>query len=331
MKLAPGKIPPDLLDKLLKKFQSPSSKLLVGPGVGLDAAVVKVSDSRLAVTSDPITLAEDLMGYYCVHVNANDLAVMGAEPEFMTVVLLLPVGVDSAAVKRLSDGLARCADQLGVIVVGGHSEITPAVNTSVMVGTMMGRLLARKPIGSAGAKPGDVIVMTKHAALEATAIIARQHPDRLRKTGFTAKDIRRAQNMIFKPGISILPEARIAIQAGCSAMHDATEGGIVSALWEMAVGGKVRIGVDTPAIPLLDVTRRACKVWNIDPLWAISSGSLLASIGPRKAKRLISSLADSGIPASVIGHVARGRPSIMDTSTGRSLSPMQDEILKIFE
>lgn len=329
--LVPGKVPNELLKKMLAKLPRPSPDVVVGPAVGVDAAVVKVTGKMLAVTSDPITLAVDVLAYYCVHVNANDLAVMGAEPQFMTVVCLLPVGSDAATVRRLGRDLAQSAEQLDLSIIGGHTEITPVVNEPVMVGTMLGRLTARRPISSSGAKPGDVVVMTKYAALEATAIIARERRNRLVSAGLSSSAIRRAQNLLFRPGISILPEARISARLGCSAMHDATEGGLVTALWELAAPGGVRIEVDLSAIPVLPITAAACRPWNIDPLRAISSGAMLTTISEGRVRRLLRELDGSGIEASVIGRVVAGKGGAVDSNTGERLEPIRDEIAKLYQ
>ena len=327
--LGPGKVPADVLCRLLAKFRNESPDVVVGPGLGLDAAVIKPRSRYLVVTSDPITLTCDLMPYYCLHVNANDLAVMGAEPQFMTVVCLLPVG-GAEVIERLSGDLARYAKALNVTIIGGHTEITPAVNAPVMVGTMMGRLISPRPIGACGARVGDVVVMTKHAALEATTIIARERPKRLRRAKFTESEIRRAQRLLFRPGISILPEARIALGRGCSALHDATEGGVLTGLWELAMASGVRIRVHCDQIPVLPMTIRMCRLWDIDPLGAISSGALLTTIGSRRVTTFLAELKVHGILATVIGEVVRGRSGVEDVASGRMLEPVPDEIVKLY-
>lgn len=328
--LAAGKVPHDVLKGVLRGFEQRRSDVVVGPGLGLDAAVVRMTGDLVAVTSDPITLAGDLMAYYCVHVNANDLAVMGAKPAFMTVVCLLPIGSEVSVLKRLGRDLARYAKAVNVAVVGGHSEITSAVTSPVMVGTMLGRLAGR-PMGAGGARPGQVVVMTKWAGLEATAIMARERPGRLRSAGFSERELGRAQRLLFRPGISIVREAEAAMAAGCSAMHDATEGGVATGLWELAEASGVRLAIDVDRIPILPATRRACALWGIDPLGVISSGALLVTVGARKAKGLLAALGRRGISATIIGQVVKGRPAVTDVKTHRRLEPVQDEIVKVYD
>jgi len=290
---------------------------------------VHLHHKYLAVTSDPITLTGHLAAYYCVHVNANDLAVMGALPEYMTVVGLCPPAPEQT-IHQITRELAQYARDLHVTIVGGHTEITTAVNTPILVATMFGPLISKRVISSASAKPGDVVVMTKTAALEATAIIARERVTVLGKTKMPASRIRKMQNLLFDPGISVLRESQIALRAGCSAMHDATEGGILTALWEIAEASRARVEIESDKIPVLPDTRQVCRLWKIDPLRAISSGTLLLTISPRKLQRLLADLSGAGIQATVLGTVQQGPAELLDKSTGQCLLPSEDEITKIY-
>jgi len=327
--LAPGKLPHPLLKKLLARLAPKNPEVLLGPSVGVDAAVVRLGGKVIAVTSDPVTLAGDLAAYYCVHVNANDLAVMGAVPKYMVVDCLCPP-VPAGVISKMARELKRFTEPLGIAVIGGHTEITRAVNTPLLVATMFGPLLSRKVISAANARPGDLIVMTKTAGLEATAIIAREKSGPLVKHGFTLPQIKRMQNLLFRPGISIMREAGHALAAGCHAMHDATEGGILTALWEFAQAAKVRVEVDTGKIAIRPETVRACQIWNINPLRVISSGALLVTIPPVQISSLLKNLDRAKIPAAIIGTVKKGKPCLIDTDTGKSIPPSEDEIVKIY-
>jgi hydrogenase maturation factor len=329
--LQPGKLPHDLLDKMLAEL-GPLMKdpdVIVGPEVGVDAAVIKTTGKYLAVTCDPITLAGDLAAYYCVHVNANDLAVTGAIPKFMTVVGLIPP-VSSEEIEQIGKDLGQAVRPLNITIIGGHTEITNTVNQPILVATMIGLLPGGKRISADGAKPGDVVIMTKTVALEASAIMAREKTEVLQANGFTDREIRRMQNLLFKPGISVLPEAKLSAAAGCSAMHDATEGGLLTALWELAYASKTKIEIDTRVIPVLPETRRACNIWKMDPLRAISSGTLLITIPARKAEKLMTQLKESKIQATIIGKVQAGKPTLVDETLQTTFGPSEDEISKIY-
>ncbi len=328
--LGTGKLPHSQLKKLLAAVQSRNSQLILGPEVGLDAAIVRTPGNALVVTSDPITLANDLSAYYCVHVNANDIAVMGAKPEFMTIVALAPP-LPQREITKIARQLAKYAGELDITIVGGHTEITDAVKAPVLIATMFGKLQSKKMISAASAKPGDVLIMTKTAAIESTAIIARAKGDLLRQKGWSQASIKKSSNLLFDPGISIIPEAKIAVKAGCSGMHDATEGGIISAVWEITQASKVKIELDLKSIPILPETEKACNIFGINPLCSISSGSLLITISPKSAGNMLNRLKKSNIPATTIGKVTKGKAILINNNSGSHLAPVQDQITKIYD
>ncbi len=330
--LSPGKLPHRQLQAMLESLRSKRDKsVVIGPAMGIDAAVVNLPSGMIAITCDPITLAGDLAAYYCVNVNANDIAVMGAEPEYMIVSALFPP-TPAKEIKKTARQLAKYANELDIKIIGGHTEITEAVNMPVLIATMFGRLRKRGRIISAtAAKPGEVVIMTKYAAIETTSIIAREKTQTLKQAGFSVNEIRKAKNLLFKPGISIIPEAKIAFDIKCSAMHDVTEGGIISALWELAQASNTKIEVSLDDIPILPITKRMCKLWDIDPLRTISSGSLLVTISAERAERFIRKLAEAKISACCIGRVLSGKVGLFESKKRKKLLPCQDEIVKIYK
>ena len=328
--LALGKLDPGAFKRILApllKCSDPS--VLTGPALGVDAAVVKLPKGNIAVTCDPITLAQDLLGYYAVHINANDLAVMGAKPAYMILCLLAPP-VPEKTLSQICRTIARQAHKLKITVLGGHTEISTAVNQPVAIVTMIGPLISPRPIGPGPARPGQVIVMTKTAAIEATAIIARQKYQPLLRAGIAPARLNRARRFIYKPGISILPEARLAIKCGASAMHDATEGGMITALWELAQAGKCTALADLAAIPVNPLTTQLCHAVQIDPLRAISSGTLLITISRAKLEGLLKNLKAIGVKATPIGSLKPGKPKLLDQATGKSIAPCADQITTLF-
>jgi hydrogenase maturation factor len=324
-----GKIPHDLLKKILSGMKSSDPTVKIGPAVGIDASIISPQSKMLAVTSDPITLTGNLAAYYAVHVSANDLAVMGATPKYMTVVGLFP-RTSADAIETLAKDLVKYSGQLGIDIIGGHTEITSAVTAPVLITTMLGPVKLQKPISPAGVKDRDFILMTKTAGLEAAAIIAREKENVLLKNGFNRSSIRSMQNLLFSPGISILPEAEIAVRYGCSAMHDATEGGVLTALWEMAEASKISIYTDTRHIPVLSQTRQACAIWKIDPLKVISSGSLIVAMKEKKIKSFANVLEKKNIPLTIVGVARKDSPGLFDMSSKKMILPCEDQISKIF-
>ncbi len=297
----PGKWPASDLARLLDAYgASEAADVLLGPAVGEDAAVVRVGGERLVVASDPITLTGSEVGYWSVIVNSNDVAATGADPRFFVATALLPVGVGREAVEAVFAGVADACRSVGAVLVGGHTERTAAVSSPVVVGTMLGLLGRREPLASGGARPGDRVVLTKGAAIEATAILARERGDRLSGQVDPAI-LKRAADFLADPGISILAEARIARDSGARAMHDVTEGGVVTGLWEMAEAAGLGIEVDAGAVPVAAETRALCEAVGIDPLEAIGSGALLVAASPEDAEKIRAAIEAAGIRAAVVG------------------------------
>jgi len=175
--LPQGKLPPALLVRLLGGL--PAGGAIVGPRPGEDAAVVDAPDGYLVLTSDPITFTADRIGRYAVHVNANDIAAMGAEPRWLLTTVLLPTGTSEADVIALMEDLAAACTEVGVALIGGHTEVTGAVTRPVVSGTMLGTVVRERLVTSGGARPGDIILLTKPVAIEGTAVLAREAAARL--------------------------------------------------------------------------------------------------------------------------------------------------------
>src|SRR5205814_881889 len=219
-------------------------------GVGEDAAVIDLGDRYLVATADPITFATDDLGWYALHVNANDIVVRGATPRWFLATLLLPARTtDEESVRALFAQLAAACEELEVALVGGHTEVTHGLDRAIVAGTMLGEVAKDKLVTTGGARVGDAIVLTKGVPLEGAAIIARQKEVELRARGVPAATIRRAKGFLRTPGISVRPEAELACElASVHAMHDPTEGGIATALHELADAAGVGLRVDRDRI-----------------------------------------------------------------------------------
>ncbi|MEM1544774.1 MAG: AIR synthase related protein, partial [Candidatus Bathyarchaeia archaeon] len=230
-----GKLDYDLLRCLISDLK-PSERVIVGPKIGEDAAVIDMHDRYLVATSDPITFATDLIGWYAVHVNANDVATMGAKPLWFLATILLPEGrTDERMVREIFAQMKDACNLLNVALIGGHTEITPELPRPIVIGTMLGEVDKDKLVTSSGAQVGDVILVTKGVPIEGTAIIAREKEDELKKRGIPSETVERAKMFLFDPGISVVRDALIACSvANVHAMHDPTEGGLARGLWELA-------------------------------------------------------------------------------------------------
>ena len=301
-----GKLPADHLARLLSRFSSQDPRVILGPKIGEDAAVLDMGDRYLVAKSDPITFATDAIGWYAVHVNANDIACMGAAPRWFLSTLLLPERRATAKmVDDIADQMAQACREVGATLVGGHTEITHGLDRPILIGMMLGEVAPDHLITTEGARPGDVVLLTKRIAVEATAIIAREKRDELsHRYGLSAPYLERCADFLNCPGISVVPEARIASEAvRVRAMHDPTEGGLATSLWELAMAAGVGLEIDAQAVPIYPQTRKLCKLYGLDPWGVISSGSLLLTVGAADVEPVFDALAAADIEVSLIGRV----------------------------
>jgi hydrogenase maturation factor len=292
--------------------------VLIGPGCGLDAAVVAIGRRRLILKADPVTFTARRVGWYAVQVNANDVAVMGGRPAWFQPTILVPPATRPSVVMAIAREIDRACRALGVAVTGGHTEVTDAVTRPVVAGDMQGLLVAPRIITAGGARPGDRLLLTKAAGIEGTAILAQERAGEL-TTALSATIVRSAQRLRRRPGISVVMEAVIAARHRASAMHDPTEGGIRAALHEMAFASGVRLDVDLDRIPVFPQTAAICRHYGIDPLGLIGSGALLVALPRPRAARLLRAWARRGIVGHVIGSVESGR-GVRATREGRRVS-----------
>jgi hydrogenase expression/formation protein HypE len=332
-KLPVGKLPPDLLARLLAKAPVFDNRLLLGPGIGRDCAVIDLGDQLLVLKSDPITFATDDIGWYAVQVNANDIATTGGEPRWMLATLLMPPQQATARrVEEISDQLFAACRELEITLVGGHSEVTYGLDRPILVGAMIGEVERGSLITPEGASVGDRLLLTKGVPIEATSILARELGERL-EGSLSPEEIEQARRFLYEPGISILPDARIARTAGrVSAMHDPTEGGILTALWEMAEASGKSLTVDLSAVPIPALSARICRVFEIDPLAAIASGALLMAVPAEDARAVCQALEAEGIDCAEIGGIEDGPTGAWNIHGRTPLDrPDRDEIARVME
>lgn len=306
----PGKVPHHVLARLLQTHAAHvDPRLRVGPGVGEDAAVIDFGETSLVAKTDPITFATDRVGWYAVNVNANDIAAMGATPKWFLSTVIVPEHLATESLfEEIFAQIADACSQLGVSVAGGHSEVTTGLDRPLVIGQMLGEVNSNEVIRSSGLLPGDVLLLTKGLAIEATSIVAREMPDTLRGKGWSDRDLAKAANYLTQPGISVVEDARIAQAAGeIHALHDPTEGGVATALVEIATASGVDLDIDADTLPISPLSQRLCDDVGIDPFGAISSGALLIGCTAGTTRTIVDALATRGIVAAQIGTVRSGR------------------------
>lgn len=330
-----GKLRAATLQALLDQHPVKDPRVVVGPRIGEDAAVIDMGDRYLIATSDPITFATDDLAWYALQVNANDIAVRGARPRWFLATVLLPEGRTSDEdVAALFGRLHAACEEMEIALVGGHTEITYGLDRPVIAGTMLGEVAKDKLVTTGGARVGDAVVMTKGVPLEGAAIIAREKDAELRARGVPATVIKKAKGFLRAPGLSVLPEAEIACElASVHAMHDPTEGGIATALHELADAANVGLRIDRDRILTLPEGKVLCEAFGLDPLGTIASGALLIVLAPADAGIVIHALARESIDCHFIGQVVP-REQGLTLVDGARQAPLpvfpQDEITRLF-
>jgi hydrogenase maturation factor len=330
--LGTGKLPPDLLRALvLGRLGAARPETLVGAALGVDgAAIAAGGDWAWVLTSDPITTASAGAGRLAVHVVCNDLAAMGAEPVGVLATLLFPAGVSADEIGELTAQIDATARALNVEVLGGHTEVAPALAAPLVVMSGIGKAHKDRLLTAAGARPGDALVLTKAAALEGTQVLATDLTARLVAEGVSAEVLAAAR--AYADELSVVPEARLAVELGATAMHDPTEGGVVGALWELAEASGCGFRVTLEAIAVREPTRVICAALGADPLRLIASGALL--IACPDSTRLLAGLAEAGIAARVVGRMTDDGRRVLVHPDGRDEIVTRldrDELYRILE
>jgi len=332
--LRAGKLPGPLLARLLTTYATPEDAEVVVPtGYGRDAAVIQIGGEQLVVKSDPITFATDGAARYLVAVNANDIACMGGTPRWLSVVALLPeTSTTEESVEKLFADLQQACVAAGISLIGGHTEITLGLDRPLLIGTMFGTAGPHGIVEPGHARPGDDLWVSKWVGIEGTSLLAREHAEQLRPI-LGEEIVRSAAKLLRSPGISIVKDAASVIPTGTiRGLHDPTEGGIATAIHELAEGSGLGAEVDRASIPILPETRRLCDHYAIDPLGLLSSGALLIAADPNGRAALIDAAAEGGIPLARIGRLVPQDEGItIVDATGRHPLPRfdSDEITRV--
>lgn len=301
-----GKLPNEMLARLLAKVRPRDSRVVLGPGVGRDAAVIDTGGPKLLIAkSDPITFATDLIGRYAVHVNANDVACMGGRPAWFLATAFLPEGCAAGLAETIFDQLLETCESLGIELVGGHTEITYGLGRPIVAGALLGEVEREQLVQPCGARPGDALIMTKGIAIEGTAVLAREAGDRLLELGMAPAAVEAAKRYLLEPGISVVREAVAATETvRVHAMHDPTEGGLATALYEMAEASGAGAAVEAEQIEVLPLTRTLCETAGLNPLGLLASGALLLAVAEDDCAAALTAIEAAGVPARRIGSVA---------------------------
>ena len=328
--LKTGKLDSDLLKELVfDKITYRSNEVKVRPGIGEDCAVMDFGEYECIMSTDPITAAVNDIGRLAIHITCNDIASNGVQPLGIMLAVMLPEGTTEEEVSYIMGQAAETAGSLNVEIIGGHTEITPAVKQPVIVSTAIGKTASGTSQSGNDMMPGDLIMMTKSVGLEGTGIIAYDYEQQL-KDILTEEEIARAKG--FLDLVSVVPEGAAAGKVGTHGMHDITEGGILGAVWEMCqISGK-GAQVWQEKIPMEEVTGKICEFYDIDPLRLISSGSMVIVVPADKEAAMAEAMKKAAISYSIIGRVEEKSYGVKLTDGGQSLEiapPSADEIYKV--
>lgn len=313
-----GKIEYGELGRIIERYSWGRRDMVIGPGIGVDCSVFDIGRRYLVATCDPVTFVSS--GYYCINVNTNDVVSMGARPLFFMATIILPPDCTEGELETIMKEIHRGCREFRISFGGGHTEVNPIVNRPLIYGFMAGLCRKDELRGSFNAKDGDGILITKGTGIEGTAIIAEKKGEEIERV-FGRAFLKRA--LAYRKKLSVYREARIA-RKRANGMHDATEGGLLNALYEMCMASGV--SMDIGDIPESKETEELCRHFGLDPMGLISSGTLVMTT---KDAGLREELERRGIPVYDIGRVVRdGKREVR--RGGRSLHPFErDEIIRL--
>ena len=299
-----GKFPPELLERLLSSSASVDPRVILGPRVGEDAAAIDFGGRLLVAKSDPVTFATERAGWYAVHVCANDVACTGASPQWFLATLLVPQWFSFDDAERLFNEVLAACREVGAVLVGGHSEVTQGIDRPIVMGTMLGEVDKDSLVTTGGAQEGDSIIVTKGIAIEGTALLARDFADDLRASGISDCAIKKSATLLDSPGISVLADARhCCAQKELHSLHDITEGGLITALHEVASASGLGLAIEEDSVPVLPETAEVCTALGLNPLGLLGSGSLVATLPASGVPKLLHDLERQGIDGWEIGQM----------------------------
>ena len=328
---------PGVLEALFSLLSSRDPSVVVGPGIGEDAAVIELDETRVLVAHvDPVTGASRLLGWLGVHVAANDVAATGARPRWLLVALLVPSGSGPETIEAVMRDAARAAREIGPSIVGGHTEHAPGVEKPVIAVTAIGVAGRDSFVATRGARPGDALVLTKYAAMEAAAVLATDYSEELRRRGVGEEVLREAARL--QEMVSVVPEALLLAENKlASSMHDPTEGGVLGGAAEIAYASGTTIRLYEEKVLLHPAAKEVLEAMNLDPLRSLSSGALLATIPREKLGEAISKLESVGVRATVIGEVIEYKGHLVELHRVNGVVEtleepyVEDEVMKLWE
>jgi len=310
-----GKIQSALFTRVIyPRLGRPDPSVLVGPRHGVDLGIVDLGGGQvMAMTADPFYVVPAFgwrrAGWFAVHILASDLTTSGLPPRYLAIDLNLPPSMREEDLAELWDTVHRECEALGIAVVTGHTGRYQGCEFPMIGGcTMIGVGPADRYVVSGMSRPGDAVIMTKGAAIEAAGLMAASFPNRVASA--LGQDFARRADQIFWQMSTVrdaLTAASVGVRGeGVTAMHDATECGVYGGLHELALAARVGMEIEVEAIPISDEVARICELFQLDPYTSISEGTLLLTCVPRRVPDILAALARESILACEVGRCTRG-------------------------
>lgn len=323
-----GKLSQSVLCRsVLKQLHSKNDRVVLGAAFGTDACAIRVEPDEIQVLSvDPVTLSGVHIGKIAVCSALNDVAAMGASPVGVLSSILLPTSSNETQLRAIIKEMDETCAQMHAQILGGHTEVTRAVQEPVLTVTGVGVAKRDALLQLSDVRPGMDILVTKWVGLEGTAVIASEQEELLR-TRYSQPFLDKAK--AYALHMSVVPEAAVAAKSGACAMHDASEGGIFGALWEMAEAAGVGLQIDLKKIPIRQETIEICEFFDINPYKLASQGAMIIAAADGNA--VVRALAAQGIPAVVVGKAADSNDRVLLCDGERRFleTPQTDELLHI--
>ena len=321
-----GKLSDSILKRtVLKQIKKNRSEVLCGAGIGEDCAIFACEGSNMvsAVGTYAVSDRQDMIR--AIYKEVNNLATAGGEGVAVTLAITLPERASEEKLKKLMDGAAQAARELKIQIAGGHTTVSKYVSEKLVTVTAYGKVPADKTYTTKGAKPGQDIVMTKWIGLEGTAILANKKREEL-LTRYPEYLVEEAAS--FDKYLSIIPEAATAVKSGVCVMHDASEGGILATLWELAESSGVGLQIDMKKLPIRQETVEVCEFCDVNPYELLSGGCLVMTA--EDGYSLVLALQEQGIPAVVVGKITDSNDRLIFNGEEKRFldKPAADEIYK---
>ncbi len=329
--LPAGQLPAKILQRLLEQYAHTKTDAIFGPSRA--AAVIPLEDRLLIAKTGASTFVADDIGHRAAHLNANAVACAGGEPKwFMATVLLPEHEMDAIFVEQIFQQITRACNALKISWNGGHAEMTAAVTQPIVIGMLLGEAPLSRRYGADQIQPGDHILLTKGLAVDATAIIGRAKAAALAEI-FEADFAKQCEAFLQAPGLSVLPEARIAWQKpGVHALHPAATGGLANAVHELVKEENFGVELEVSQIPLFPETKLLCEQFGLDPIGLMASGAMLVVGEEQACAEVLQAYQAASIPAALIGRIlpeGEGRWLIDDTERHPLALFPRDEIFRV--